>query len=98
MAVSVEEPLPVKLRRLIAWNLVFQKLAEKKRLASQPDGARICREQIAQLIAKDGSATRFQHDDRHARINLQAQGTHDSLDVFFGPVRHATLVYRPPAS
>src|SRR5712691_723157 len=98
MAVSVQEHLPAKLRRLIAWNLVLEKLAEEKRLTSQPGGARIRREQIAELIAKDGSTTRLQHDDWDARINLDAQGTHDSLQVFLGSVEHAEIVQRSPAA
>src|SRR5260370_32064124 len=98
MAVSVQEHLPAKLRRLIAWNLVLEKLAEEKRLTSQPGGARIRWEQIAQLIAKDRSTARLQHDDRDARINLDAQGTHDSLQVFLGSVEHAEIVQRSPAA
>src|SRR5258708_25603312 len=98
MGGCVQEHLPAKLRRLIAWNLVLEKLAEEKRLTSQPGGARIRWEQIAQLIAKDRSTARLQHDDRDPRINLDAQGTHDSLQVFLGSVEHAGIVQRSPAA
>src|ERR1700676_5033815 len=98
MAVSVKEHFPAELRRLIAWGMMLQKLAEEKRLASQPGGAWILREQIAQFIAKDGSAALFQDDDRDAGVNLHAQGAHDSLQIFLGPVEHAEIVQWPPAA
>jgi len=45
--------------------MVLQKLAEEKRLAFvNRGGALIIGKQLRQLVAKDGSATRFQDDDR----------------------------------
>src|ERR1700736_1313643 len=98
MAVSVKENFPAKLWGLIARGMALQKLTEEKRLASQPSSPCIRGKQIAQLIAKNGGATRFQDDNRDACINVRAQSTHDSLQIFFGPVEHAEIVQGPAAA
>src|SRR5579872_4693785 len=98
MAVPVEKYLLSKLRSLIARGLLFQKLAQEKRLVSQPDGTLIHGKQIAQFIPKDGSATRFQHDDRDPGHNWGAQDAHDSFQILFGLVEHAEIIERPAAA
>ena len=50
--------------------MLLQKFTEKESLSSQPIGAFIRRKEITQLIAKDGSAARLQHDHRYVRVNL----------------------------
>src|SRR6266404_1707042 len=98
MAVSVEKHFLSELRGLIARGPALQKFAEKERLASQANGALIHGKQIAQLIAKDGSATRFQHDDRNPGHNLSAQDAHDAFQILLGSVEHAEIIKRPAAS
>jgi hypothetical protein len=69
---SVEKYLPAKLRSLKRGSVAFQKLTEKKRLASQPCGACVRRKKISQFVAEDGGATRLEHYDRDSCINLPA--------------------------
>ena len=98
MAVPVQQHFAGKLRRLVAGRMALEKLAEKKRLASQLHGARIPRKQIAQFVAKDGCAARFQHDDGHARVNSRAQNGQNLLQILLGLVEHAEIVERPSAA
>src|ERR1017187_2413678 len=98
MAMPVYEHLPMQLRGRVSRGIVLEKLAEEKCLVPQPGSARIGRKEVAQFIAKDGSATRFQYDDRNTGINLHSQGAQDSLKVLPGHVKHAEIVQRPPAA
>src|SRR6202790_5169412 len=98
MAVSVKQYFLSHERCLITGSMMFQKLTEQERLVTKPDGSLIHGKQIAQLIAKDGSATRLQHDDRNSGQNLSGERTHNMFQIFFGPVKHAEIVERPSAA
>src|SRR6266851_4069837 len=74
--------------------MVLEKLAEKKRLASQLRGAQIQRKQIAEFVAEYGRATRFQHDQRYACINLCSQNAQNSFEIFLGLVEKTEIVKR----
>src|SRR5216683_2407836 len=74
--------------------MVLEKLAEKKRLASQLRGAQIQRKQIAEFVAEYGRATRLQHDQRYACINLCSQNAHNSFEILLGLVEKTEIVKR----
>jgi hypothetical protein len=71
MAVTVEQYFPGKSRRLVAYGMSLQEFTEQESLSSQPIGAVIDRKEITQLVAKDRSAARFQHDHRLCSAKIQ---------------------------
>src|ERR1700730_19475880 len=98
MTVTVEHYFAEKSRRLVARCMSLQEFTEQESLSSQPIGALIGRKQVVQLIAKDGSAARLQHDHRHVRINLAAEKVQDASQIFLGPIEHAEIVKRASAA
>src|ERR1700730_4938073 len=87
-----------KLRRRISGSMVLEKLAQKKRLASQLRGPRIQRKQIAEFVFKYGSATRLQDNDWYARIDLRAKHAHNLFEILLGLIEQTEVVQWPAAA
>src|SRR5919109_778140 len=71
MTVTLNQCLALNTRQAVLGALLFQKLAQQKGLRLQPVRKRIMRKQVVQLVAKHGSATWFQHHQRHASLDLR---------------------------
>src|SRR5580693_4177063 len=98
MTVTVKHYFAEKSRRLVACGMSLQEFAEQESLSSQPVGAFIGRKEITQLIAKDGSAARFQHDHRYVRVDLTAEKLQDASQIFLRLIEHPEIVERPSAT
>src|ERR1700720_2273999 len=92
MTVTVEKYFAAESRRLVACGMPLQEFTEQESLSSQPISAFVGRKEVTQLIAKDGSATRFQHYHRNVRVNLTAEKLQDTYQIFFGSIEHAEIV------
>src|SRR5258705_927250 len=98
MAMAVKQNRSGQLRRPIARRVVFQQLAQEKRLAPQPLRARVVREEIPQLVAKDGRAARLEHDDRQAGVDVRTDLLENALEVQLRAIEEPKVVERPPAA
>src|ERR1700688_2970243 len=63
MAVSVEQSLALELRKGRVSGVVFQELAEQKRLAGESLGALVVREEVDEFVAENGDAAGLEADD-----------------------------------
>ncbi len=58
----------------------------------------IIREEIEHFVAKDGSATRLQHNNRNFRFDFRGQGIKRSQQQPLGTIQHAEIVKRTAAA
>src|SRR5271165_6544234 len=88
MAVAMKNDfLAGQLRRLIARRLGLQEAAEGEGLSAQALADAVVRKQIAQLVAENARATRLQHDDGQAGVNLVFHRVEHAQQIFFLPLR-----------
>src|SRR5204863_9936387 len=98
MAVAVEQDLAREGRGLIVRSMASQELGEEEGLAAQPLRARIGREQVAQLVAKDRGAARLENDHRPPGVDLGPEAHEDAPQVILGTVEEAEIVQWPAAT
>src|SRR2546426_8544075 len=98
MAMTMKQNRAGQLRRPVARRVVFQELAQEKRLAPQPLRARVVREEIPQLVAKDGRAARLEHDDRQAGVDVRTDLLENALEVQLGAIEEPKVIERSPAT
>ena len=63
MTVAMDDDLLVDLRRAVIGRVLYEELAEEKRLVAKLCSARIVGEQIGQFVTEDRSAAWFENDD-----------------------------------
>src|SRR5919109_1021875 len=98
MTVTLNQCLALNTRQAVLGALLFQKLAQQKGLRLQPVRKRIMRKQVVQLVAKHGSATWFQHNQRHASLHLRLQFTQDAAQVALSHIEHSVVIERTTAA
>jgi hypothetical protein len=78
--------------------VAVDEFGEERRLAAEPLGERILREQARQLIAKAADAGRLQANDGRAGLDLGPQVGHRATPKSLRRIEHAPVVERTPAA
>ena len=99
MAVAMKDDfLAGQFRRLIAGRLGLQEAAEGEGLSAQALADAVVRKQVAQLVAENARATRLQHDDGQAGVNLVFHRVEHAQQIFFCRSEQSEVVKRSPAA
>jgi hypothetical protein len=79
-------------------NVTREEFAEQKGLVTQALGARILREKVDELIAKDARAAGFEEDEEKAGVDLGRAIAQDLFQIGAGLLQKAEIVERAAAA
>src|ERR1051325_6243425 len=98
MAMQMHQGFAVQLSSGIIRREFAEELAQQEGLLAQPARVDIGREKVFQFIAKNGGATRLQHDHGRAGFDLGPEGFEDLPQSLFRFIEQAVIVERPAAA
>src|ERR1017187_5114545 len=92
MTVSVQQRLALEAREWRVAGVVFEKLAEQKRLPRERLRALVVREEVEQFVAENGDTARLKSDYRDSRFNLGRKCVEDFEEQRLRSVEHAEVI------
>src|SRR5436190_17976501 len=98
MAMSVDDGLAIQLRQRNQVLIILKELTQQHGLPRKPLGALVVGKQVAEFVAENGHAARFQSNNRDSSLNFRRQYVEDLQQQVFRSVEHAEIVERTPTS
>src|SRR5207244_6844226 len=86
MAMEVDQGFAVELQLRIIRHVFAEELAQEERLFAQTASFDLVWQQILQLVAKNGRATRLEHNYGCASFDLRSHGLENVAQPFFGRI------------
>lgn len=92
MAVSVDDNLLVELWRAVMGSVFDEELAEEEGLVVKFFRARIVRQKVGKLVAKDRGTAWLEDNDGDTGVELQSKGVENFEEIVFRRIEHAKVI------